>query len=68
MRIPTFWEWLLAKGALPIQAQINPFPTTKDRLKQMKAKPIKASQARLSPVDRLFKQPIPPLGAPLLSI
>jgi hypothetical protein len=67
MRIPTFGEWLLARGALPVQAQINPFPTTKDRLRQMKAKPIKASQARFSPAGRLSGQPsLPALGGPLL--
>jgi hypothetical protein len=69
MRISTFGEWLLARGALPVEAQINPFPTTKDRPRQVKAKPIKASQARLSPAGRLSGQPsLPTLGPPLLSM
>jgi hypothetical protein len=25
--MPSFHEWLLARGALPIQGRINPFPT-----------------------------------------
>ncbi len=55
--MPTFWEWLLAKGALPIQAQINPFPATQERLRRLRAKPV---QTRLPAAGRLAGQPLLP--------
>jgi hypothetical protein len=42
MPLPTFQEWLLLKkGEMPVQARINPFPTTKAHLERMRTKVVK---------------------------
>jgi hypothetical protein len=40
--MPSFHEWLLARGALPVQAHINPLPTTKAHLGRLRAGPPKS--------------------------
>jgi hypothetical protein len=52
--MPSFHEWLLARGALPIQGRINPFPTAKAHRGRLRGGPFKPPQPAAQAAAHLF--------------
>jgi hypothetical protein len=53
----SFREWLLARGALPVQAHLNPFPTTKAHLGRLRRGPFKPRATPAGRVMNAFPRP-----------